>query len=145
MTDSDSQCLDFPWMLAKNTSALKHVSQLRRPKQKPSALKQQVPDDSGSMTARFADLQHTKKRLLCLKDNITPGDLRQLVKSEEERHQMRHFRRPFPSEKSHKYLKFMDKLSYYDKLLDAFEFKYSDQRNVGIQLLRNLCDRNRHI
>ena len=73
MTDSDSQCLDFPWMLAKNTSALKHVSQLRRPKQKPSALKQQVPDISGNMTARFADLQHTKNDCLFWRTTSRPA------------------------------------------------------------------------
>jgi hypothetical protein len=56
------------------------------------------------------------------------------------------FRRLVPSAKSHKYLQFMDTLSYYDKLLDAFEYKYGgDERHVGIERLRQLCERNSHI
>jgi hypothetical protein len=78
-------------------------------------------------------------------DDLAPGDLRQLVKSEEERNQAKLFRRLVPSEKSHKYLQYMERLSYYDKLLDAFEYKYADQKEDGIQRLRSLCDNNRHI
>ena len=77
-------------------------------------------------------------------EDLTPGDLRQLIKSEEERNQTKLFRRLVPSEKSHKYLMYMERLSYYDKLLDAFESKYADQKEVGIQRLNALCDNNRH-
>ena len=77
-------------------------------------------------------------------EDLAPGDLRQLIKSEEERNQTKLFQRLVPSEKSHKYLKFMERLSYYDKLLDAFECKYADQKEAGIQRLNGLCDNNRH-
>lgn len=61
------------------------------------------------------------------KDNLTTSDLRQLVIAEEERRQLKRFKRVIPSETSHKYLHFMDKPSYFDKLFDAFEHKYSSQ------------------
>jgi hypothetical protein len=39
----------------------------------------------------------------------------------------------------------MDTLSYYDKLVDAFEVKYGKEREAGLRRLRELCENNRHI
>jgi len=62
------------------------------------------------------------------------------VIAEEERHQLKLFKRIIPSDLSHKYLKFMDKPSYFDKLFDAFEQKYSNQVSEFCLVLTLLYD-----
>ena len=79
-------------------------------------------------------------------ENITPMDLRTLIKSEEEFSQARHFTRLFPSPKSHQYFKyFYEGLPYYDKLLDAWEHKYANNRSKGIRKLRKYCNKGLHL
>ena len=36
-------------------------------------------------------------------------------------------------------------LGYYDKLVDAYETKYSPDRKSGIQRLTNLCKKSAHL
>lgn len=36
-------------------------------------------------------------------------------------------------------------LAYYDKLVDAYETKYSSDRQLGIQRLADLCEQNAHL
>eukprot|EP00096_Caligus_rogercresseyi_P013083 TRINITY_DN5740_c0_g1_i1.p1 TRINITY_DN5740_c0_g1~~TRINITY_DN5740_c0_g1_i1.p1 ORF type:complete len:274 (-),score=42.48 TRINITY_DN5740_c0_g1_i1:1082-1903(-) len=78
-------------------------------------------------------------------NELSPCDLRVLIKLEEERSQVCKFERVFPSPTSHKYFKYMDKIPYYDKLVDAYETKYWSNREMGIEFLRDLCRRKIHL
>ena len=72
-------------------------------------------------------------------------DLRTLIKSEEEVNQTKHFTRLFPTATSHKYFKyFYNGIPYYDKLLDAWEAKYANNRAKGIKKLRKFCNKGIH-
>ena len=77
-------------------------------------------------------------------EELTSSDVRVLVKGAEEASQARHFSRVFPRKGSHKYFQYFDSLSYYDKLLDAFEEKFSEKADQGIDLINSYCQRNVH-
>ena len=62
-------------------------------------------------------------------------DLRALIKLEEEFSQQRHFHRIFPNHEpgrkattSEKYFPYMEKVTYYDQLVAAWEDKYAENR-----------------
>ena len=46
---------------------------------------------------------------------------------------------------SHKYFNFMDYLSYNDKLLDAFEERFGDNIQEGVEFVERFCRNNSHI
>jgi len=73
--------------------------------------------------------------------NLSPMDVRILIKSEEEFNACQQFDRIFPSSDSHKYFPFFDEVSYYDKLLDAVEFSSlrSGNRDEIRQEIRYKC------
>ena len=77
-------------------------------------------------------------------EDLTSNDVRVLVKAAEEFLQTRHFSRVFPSKTSHQYFQYFDTLSYYDKLLEAFEKKYADDYEAGLQFIDKNCQRNIH-
>ena len=77
-------------------------------------------------------------------EDLTSSDVRVLVKGAEEASQARHFSKVFPRKSSHKYFQFFDSLSYYDKLLDAFEEKFSEKPDKGNDLINSYCQRNVH-
>ena len=77
-------------------------------------------------------------------EDLTSSDVRVLVKGAEESSQARHFSRVFPCKGSHKYFQYFDSLSYYDKLLDAFEEKFSEKPEKGNELINSYCQRNVH-
>ena len=80
-----------------------------------------------------------------LKD-LTPMDVRTLVKSEEEFSQTNNFTRIFPRANSHIYFKyFYAGIPYYDKLLDAWEHHYGNNRSKGIKKLRKYCKKAVHL
>ena len=54
-------------------------------------------------------------------EELTPRDVRILVRAEEELAQCRQYTRIFPSKDSDKFLKYMSPPSYADYLLDAWE------------------------
>ena len=78
---------------------------------------------------------------------ISPMDLRMLIKAEEELSQTNGFSRLFPSAKSHQYFKYFyrDGIPYYDRLLDAWEHKYAHNRAKGIRTLRKYCNKAIHL
>ena len=77
-------------------------------------------------------------------EELTSSDVRVLVKGAEEASQARHFSRVFPRNGSHKYFTYFDSLSYYDKLLDAYEEKFSEKPDKGTDLINAYCQRNVH-
>ena len=78
-------------------------------------------------------------------DNLTGADIRVLVKYIEERMQCERFTRAFPNCQTHEYFKFFDFLSYNDKLLDAFETRFSSNIAEGIEFVESYCKNNSHI
>ena len=78
-------------------------------------------------------------------DNLTPRDVRLLVRAEEELDQCRNYRRIFPDGESSKFLKYLSPPSYSDRLLDSWERRYGDQREAGRDILRNKCLANMHL
>jgi len=80
-----------------------------------------------------------------LKD-LSPMDVRTLVKSEEELSQTKSFTRIFPRNKSHHYFKYYYAgIPYYDKLLDAWEHHFGHNRIKGIKYLRKYCNKAVHL
>ena len=77
-------------------------------------------------------------------EELTSSDVRVLLKTAEEKSQTRHFSRVFPTSTSHNYFAFFDSLSYHDKLLDAFESRYSECYEEGLKLINDYCTRNCH-
>lgn len=68
-------------------------------------------------------------------DNLTQNDIRILMLSEDELTRKGDFIRVFPSNKSHKYLKYFEKPRYYNQLLDAWEQNYKHRRQEGVVYL----------
>ena len=77
-------------------------------------------------------------------EDLAPGDVRRLVKAEEEFHQCKGFRRIFPTTKSHRYFQFQSP-SYFDKLLDAYEHHFAADRLKGIRKLRKMTSEGYHL
>ena len=99
-------------------------------------------------------------------DTLTGADIRVLVKFLEEASQATEnqpspscsfvqmftsnvqavkFKRVFPTVSSHKYFKFMEQLCYNDKLMDAFEHKFGDNIQMGVDFVEAYCRNNAHI
>lgn len=76
---------------------------------------------------------------------LTPDDVRHLIQSEDELTQVRNMERIFPTSKTHKYLTFMAGPRYYNRLFDAWETRYSHNRDAGIDLLTKLCEIGYHL
>lgn len=72
-------------------------------------------------------------------NDLTQNDLRILMLSEDELSRKGQFMRVFPSPTSSKYLKYFDKMRYYNILLDAWERRYHDNRLNGIERLSKLA------
>lgn len=53
--------------------------------------------------------------------------------------------RIFPAPNTHAYLDFTENPRYYNRLLDAWETKYSKRRPDAISLLREKCERKVHL
>ena len=78
-------------------------------------------------------------------ENLTPRDVRLLVRAEEELEQCRDFRRIFPDSESGKFLKYVSPPSYSDYLLDGWEKRHGEQREAGRHILREKCLANMHL
>ncbi|XP_013139610.1 PREDICTED: uncharacterized protein LOC106104195 isoform X2 [Papilio polytes] len=76
---------------------------------------------------------------------LTPDDVRHLIQAEDELTQARGMERVFPSQHSHKYLQFLAGPRYYNRLFDAWEVRYANYREPGIELLRKLCGIGYHL
>jgi len=92
-----------------------------------------------------ADLPLAKELDFILKD-LTPLDLRILIKSEEELDQCQLFTRIFPTATTSHYLRLLSSpLNYSEKLLDAFEQKYGEDRHSGRVMISGYCEEKIHL
>lgn len=73
-------------------------------------------------------------------ENLTRDDTKQLVRYEDEFSQAGNFEKLFPAKHTYSYFKFFDVERYYDRLLDAWEHRYSDKRTEGIRRLQCQCE-----
>ncbi len=71
-------------------------------------------------------------------ERLTPDDIRQLMVAEDELNRGRASKRIFPTAQSFKYFRFLEPISYYYKLMDAWEHRFGKRRSEGRELLRNL-------
>ncbi|XP_076386640.1 tubulin monoglutamylase TTLL4 [Megachile rotundata] len=78
-------------------------------------------------------------------EDLTRDDLRQLIRYEDELGQAENFEKIFPTKHSYEYQKFFQVGRYYDRLLDAWEHRYSDNRREGIERLQRLCEKMQHL
>ncbi|XP_069689202.1 tubulin monoglutamylase TTLL4-like isoform X2 [Periplaneta americana] len=79
-----------------------------------------------------------------LKD-LTPDDVRHLIQSEDELTQAGRFTKIFPTTTTHTYHEFFEAPRYYNMVFDAWETKYSENREEGIELLESLCQERKHL
>lgn len=90
-------------------------------------------------------LQNRHEYLERIIETLTRDDIRQLIRYEDELAQVGNFEKIFPTAQSYPYLKFFKVERYYDRLLDAWENRYSDHRAEGIKRLRKYCEQMRHL
>ncbi|EDW28320.1 GL19014 [Drosophila persimilis] len=76
---------------------------------------------------------------------LTPDDVRCLIIAEDELARCAPLERIFPTDQTHKYLKYNDTPRYYNRLLDAWESRYANNRAEGIALLRDYCQNKYHL
>merc|ERR1711951_25476 len=77
---------------------------------------------------------------------LTASDVRVLAKTLEEYSKLEKFSRIFPDRTTNKYLLYLDEVSYYDKLLDGFIYKYGNSGGEeGLERIRDSCHRNGHL
>ena len=79
-------------------------------------------------------------------ENILRGKyLRIILKAEEEMMASNNFIRLLPAPDSGEYLEFSENFLLYDKLLNAWEIKYSDDRSKGREVLKSCCSQGLHL
>lgn len=78
-------------------------------------------------------------------EHLTPDDVRCLVTTEDELARCAPLERICPTPNSHRYLKFTEHSRYYNRLLDAWETRYSDDREEGTRHLRTYCADRKHL
>lgn len=78
-------------------------------------------------------------------EDLTSDDVRCLINTEDELARCAPLERIFPAPNTHAYLEFTENPRYYNRLLDAWETKYSKRRAEGITLLRELCEKKVHL
>jgi len=76
---------------------------------------------------------------------LTPDDVRCLIVAEDELARCAPLERIFPTDQTYKYLKYNDTPRYYNRLLDAWESRYANNRTEGIALLRDYCQSKYHL
>ncbi|CAG9857800.1 unnamed protein product [Phyllotreta striolata] len=94
--------------------------------------------------SHYEQLETRNEYLESILKNLTSDDVRLLAKHEDELSAKGKFERIFPTPQSYKYLQFMIP-RYYNRLFDAWEYKYGHCREKGIGLLQELCDRKMHL
>uniref|UniRef100_A0A1B0BDQ3 Tubulin polyglutamylase TTLL4 n=1 Tax=Glossina palpalis gambiensis TaxID=67801 RepID=A0A1B0BDQ3_9MUSC len=78
-------------------------------------------------------------------ERLTPDDVRCLIIAEDELARSKPLERIFPTAETYKYLKYTESARYYNRLLDAWETRYSENRSAGIDLLRDYCSERYHL
>ena len=72
-------------------------------------------------------------------DELTGGDVRRIIKAEDELAQTEGFIRLLPSNQSIRYLEYLASPSYSDRLLAAWEMRYGEEKDRGRDILARLC------
>jgi len=80
-----------------------------------------------------------------LLDSLTPDDCRNLVVGEEELTITSRFQRIFPTNETHKYLKYLQCPGYYNLLFHAWEQRYKEKREEGRKVLEKYCLAEYHL
>jgi len=75
----------------------------------------------------FEAISQTERLLSCL----SPHDVRSLIHAEDELSAAQVFTRIWPTRNTHTYHKFMEKVPYEEKLMDAWERKFVDETRDG--------------
>ncbi|XP_058058759.1 tubulin monoglutamylase TTLL4-like [Anopheles bellator] len=78
-------------------------------------------------------------------DELTPDDVRCLLLTEDELSRSAPLERILPAPNSHRYIGYTEHPRYYNRLLDAWEHRYSHNRADGIALLQTLCEKKVHL
>ncbi|XP_033323874.2 tubulin monoglutamylase TTLL4 [Megalopta genalis] len=93
----------------------------------------------------FAKMNNRRKYLKSILKKLTPGDVRVLIRHEDEIARTGRFETIFPTCHTHAYLELFDELRYYNMLLDAWEHEHGGDRSRGIERLRQLCRKKYHL
>lgn len=78
-------------------------------------------------------------------EELTPDDVRCLLLTEDELARSAPLERILPAPNSHRYVCFTEHPRYYNRLLDAWEHRYCNNRAEGIALLQSLCQQKIHL
>lgn len=78
-------------------------------------------------------------------ENLTPDDIRCLIIAEDELARCAPLERICPTPNSYRYMKFTENPRYYNRLLDAWENRYANNRQEGIDLLQEYCRSKVHL
>ncbi|XP_062547871.1 tubulin monoglutamylase TTLL4 isoform X5 [Armigeres subalbatus] len=78
-------------------------------------------------------------------DELTPDDVRCLLLTEDELARSAPLERILPAPNSHRYVCFTEHPRYYNRLLDAWEHRYCQNRSEGIALLQSMCQQKIHL
>lgn len=78
-------------------------------------------------------------------EELTPDDVRCLLLTEDELARSAPLERILPAPMSYRYVCFTEHPRYYNRLLDAWEFRYSHRRAEGIALLKSMCQQKVHL
>lgn len=90
-------------------------------------------------------VEHREQYLDAILENLTSDDVRCLIAAEDELARCAPLERICPTPNSHRYIKFTEKPRYYNRLLDAWEHRYSGRREEGIALLQRHCENRIHL
>jgi len=71
-------------------------------------------------------------------DDLTEGDIRQLIVTEDEISQAKGFDRIFPADGTDSYFKFMEKERYYNILLNEWQKKFGNDRHEAVEFLKKV-------
>lgn len=93
--------------------------------------------------SKFLSMEKRDDYLGTILDNLTGDDVRHLIQAEDEFIVKEKFIRIFPTASTYKLLNFMTP-RYYNRLFDAWETKYGNNREEGIQRLQSLCSQRVH-
>ncbi|KAL7738920.1 hypothetical protein ACLKA6_016923 [Drosophila palustris] len=90
-------------------------------------------------------MENREEYINAILQKLTPDDVRCLIVAEDELARCAPLERIFPTDQTHKYLKYNDTPRYYNRLLDAWESRYGNNRTEGIALLRDYCQSKYHL
>ncbi|KAI5644841.1 tubulin-tyrosine ligase family domain-containing protein [Phthorimaea operculella] len=93
----------------------------------------------------YTNMEDREMYLRDILSTLTPDDVRHLIQAEDELTQAGDMERVFPTINTHKYLNFLTGPRYYNRLFDAWETRYTANRQSGLELLRNLCEIGYHL